>query len=112
MVFDIILGAVLLAFGIVAVYFSVEDSGNESKFLMVLLIGIAAIVGGGWILVTKITIPVLLTKIAGLILAAIGIFMVIEFPDISEYQRPSMSTTGIFLGLIFLILGVYLLIFA
>ena len=112
MVLDIIIGSVLVAFGIAAVYFTIEGDASDSRFLILLLVGIAAIIGGGWILVTRITIPVLLTKIAGLVLAAIGVFLVIEFPDIGDYQKSSMSVTGIFLGLIFMILGVYLLIFA
>jgi hypothetical protein len=112
MVFDVLIGAILLAFGIVAVYFSIESGEKESQFLIILLLGLAALIGGGWILVTKITIPVLLTKVAGLILAALGIFLAFEFPDITEYQRAEMSKTGILVGLILVIIGVYLLIFA
>ncbi len=112
MVFDIIAGAVLLAFGIVSVYFMIEGGEKDSKFLIIFFLGIAAIIGGGWILITRITIPVLLTKIAGFIMAVIGIFLAVQFPDIQEYQPSSMGKTGIFLGAILLILGVYLLIFA
>ncbi|MBI3190362.1 hypothetical protein HYZ41_01515 [archaeon] len=112
MVLDIIGGAVLLAFGILSVYYTIDGDLKDEKFLIILLIGIAAIVGGGWILITRITLATLLTKIAGLILIVIGIFMAFEFPDVSDYQDADMSKTGIFIGLIFLIVGIYLLIFA
>ena len=112
MVLDIIGGAVLMAFGIAAVYFTVDGDLSDSKFLMVLLIGVAAIIGGGWILITRITIPVLLTKIAGIILTALGFFLTVDFPDITQYQKEGFGIAGILLGLFFLILGVYLLIFA
>lgn len=111
MVLDVILGSVLLAFGIVAIYFSTENSDGDSNYLVVLLISLAAIIAGGWILITRITIPVLLTKLAGLVLAAIGAFLVFQFPDITDYQKKGMGITGILLGFVFLILGVYLLIF-
>ncbi len=112
MVLEIIGGAVLLAFGIAAVYFTIDGDLSDAHFLVILLLGFAAIVGGGWILITRITIPVILTKVAGLILAAIGVFLTVDFPDIKDYQREGMGIAGLFIGLIFLILGVYLLIFA
>jgi len=112
MVLDIIAGAVLLAFGIVSVYFTIESGEKESRFLIIFLLGIAAIIGGGWILITRITIPVLLTKAAGLILAVIGFFLVFQFPDITDYQPKGFGKAGVLLGAILLILGIYLLFFA
>ncbi len=112
MVFDIIGGAALLAFGIIAIYYTIEGDLKDAHFLVMFLLGIAAVIGGGWILVTRITLPIILTKIAGLILTLIGIFMTVNFPDVQDYQRHGMGLTAIFIGLIFLIVGIYLLIFA
>ncbi|MCX6815791.1 MAG: hypothetical protein NT120_02985 [Candidatus Aenigmarchaeota archaeon] len=112
MVFDILLGAVLLAFGLLVIFFSTESKEEGSTFLLIVLVGIAAIVGGGWILITKISFATLLTKLAGLILAALGIFLAVEFPDIDQYQREGMSKTGILIGVFLIIFGFYLLIFA
>ena len=112
MVLDIIGAAVLMAFGILAVYFSIDSDIRDSKFLLILLIGIAALIAGGWILVTKLTIAVLLTKIAGIILLVLGLFLLVEFPDIMQYQVGGFSKTGVFFGIVFFIVGVWLLIFA
>ena len=111
MVFDIIGAAVLMSFGILAVYFSVESDIRDAKFLLMLLIGIGAFVAGGWILVTKITLAVLLTKVAGIILLLLGIFLIVEFPDITQYQVEGFSKTGVFFGIVFFIIGIWLLIF-
>lgn len=112
MVLDIIGAAVLVAFGILAIYFSVDSGAKDSKFLLILLVGLACVVGGAWILIAKLTLAVLLTKIAGFILLLLGLFLLVEFPDITQYQVEGFSRTGIFFGLIFFIVGIWLLIFA
>ncbi len=112
MVLDIIAAAVLMAFGILAIYFSIDSDIHDSRFLLILLLGLAAFIGGGWILVAKITVAVLLTKIAGVILLLLGLFLVVEFPDITQYQVQGFSKTGVFFGIVFFIVGIWLLIFA
>ena len=47
MVLDIIGAAVLIAFGFIAVFFSVNEAGDE-KFLLILLIGILAVFADGY----------------------------------------------------------------
>src|SRR3989338_2691139 len=112
MVLEIVLAAVLIAFGIASIYFTIESKANDRKMIIVLLIGAAAIIGGAWIILTNVTLFVLLTKLAGLILAGIGVFLIFGFPDImGEYQRESMSKAGVFFGIIFLIVGAYFLFF-
>ena len=112
MVFDILGGSLLLAVGILAIYFSVESKVQDTEFLVMFLLGFVAAIAGGWILITRLTIAVILTKLAGLILIIIGVFLTFEFPDIDQYQRTGMSKTGILLGLFLLILGIYLFVFA
>lgn len=112
MVLDIIAAAVLLAFGILTIWFSFESSLNDKNLVLVLLVGIAAIIAGGWIIITKLTLALILTKLAGLVLAGVGLFLVIGFPDVNlDYQRVGMSKAGVFIGLILLIIGAYLLFF-
>ncbi|MEM7819755.1 MAG: hypothetical protein QXD48_02920 [Candidatus Aenigmatarchaeota archaeon] len=106
---DVVLGAVLLAFGLLVIYFSTEESKKEEQFLISLLIGIACVLAGGWIIITKITLALLLKRIAGLVFAGIGLFLIIGFPDAAEYQRIGMSKAGVFIGLIFFIIGLYLM---
>ena len=112
MVFDIIVAAVLLAFGILVIWFSFESDLNDKNLILVLLVAVAAIIAGGWIIITKLTLALVLTKLAGLVLAGIGLFLIIGFPDVNpDYQRVGMSKAGIFIGLILLIIGAYLLFF-
>ena len=112
MVLEIIFAAVLIAFGIVSIYFTIESDANDKKMAIILLIGAAAIIGGAWIILTHLTLAVVLTKLAGLILAGMGIFLIFGFPDImGEYQREGMSKAGAFFGIILLVIGAYLLFF-
>ncbi len=111
MVLEIILAAVLIAFGILSIYLSVEKDVNDKNLIIIILVGIAAIIGGGWIIFTRISLFVLLAKLAGLILAGVGLFLILGFPETSDYQRPGMSSLGVFIGLILLIIGAYLLFF-
>ena len=112
MVLDVIGAAVLMSFGILAIYFAIDGDAKDSKFLLILLLGLAAFVAGGWILITKITVIVLLTKISGFILLLLGLFLIVEFPDVTQYQIEGFSRAGVFFGIIFFIIGIWLLIFA
>ncbi|KHO48078.1 MAG: hypothetical protein QT00_C0001G0090 [archaeon GW2011_AR5] len=112
MVLEIILAAVLIAFGIIAILFSINEDVNDKQLIVVLLVGVAAIIGGGWIILTHVTLWILLAKLAGLILAGIGLFLIIGFPDVEpDYQLRGMSNAGVFIGIVLLIIGAYLLLF-
>lgn len=112
MVLEIILAAVLVAFGVISILFSLNEDVGDKQLIAVLLIGIAAIVGGAWIILTHITLWILLAKLAGLILAGLGMFLIIGFPDVEpDYQLRGMSNFGVFIGVILLIVGAYLLFF-
>jgi hypothetical protein len=108
---DIIGAAVLLAFGMLVVYFSLEEGISDEKLMLILIAGVICIVAGLWILITKITLAVILKKLGGLILTGVGLFLIVGFPDISEYQSSGMSTTGIFIGLILFFIGIWFLFF-
>lgn len=111
MVLEIVGAAVMIAFGLLAVYLSIEGGKGDSKLIIIMLIGIALIVGGGWIIATRISLALLLAKIAGLILLAIGFFLIWGFPDSPDYQHRGMANTGVFLGIVLFIIGIYLLVF-
>ena len=112
MVLEIVLAAVLIAFGVISILFSINDDVGDKKLVGIMLIGIAAIVGGGWIILTHVTLWILLAKLAGLILAGLGLFLIIGFPDVEpDYQLRGMSNAGVFIGVILLIVGAYLLFF-
>ena len=109
---DVIVSAVLIAFGVLTILFMSEVKLNDTKATALLIASVVAIVLGGWIFVTSIGVFVILQKIAGLILLAVGVFMVLGFPGVvEEYQTAGMAKTGIFIGIVLLIIGAYLLFF-
>lgn len=110
MVMEIILAAVLLAFGILTIYFAIESEAKDPKLMLILVLGVICIVAGSWILIKNLTLGWIFGKLAGLGLIGFGLFMVIGFPDIRTYQRAGMGKAGVFLGLIALIIGIYLLL--
>ncbi len=111
MVLDIIGAAVMIAFGLLAIYFSAEEGLSDAKMLIVLFIGTILIIAGGWIIVSRITLAELLAKIAGIVFVFIGFFLIWGFPDIEQYQPGGMGKAGVFLGAIFFVVGLYLLLF-
>ena len=111
MVLEILFAAVLIAFGVMAIYFSVGEGINDTRLIVILLIGVLCILAGSWIIINTITLAVLIRKLAGLALAGFGLFMIVGFPDIEEYQPFSMGRVGILIGIIALIVGAYFLFF-
>ncbi len=111
MVLELIAASVLLAFGIVAIYFSFEEAKNDKTMSVVLIVGVLAIIAGGWLFISQLSIAVVLRKIAGLVLAVIGGFLVFGYPGSSDYQKSGFAVTGIFIGMVVLIFGLFLLFF-
>ena len=111
MVWEIILAAILMAFGILSIYLSIEEGISDPKLMLILFIGIACVVAGLWIIIEKLTITLILRKLLGLGLTGFGIFLILGFPDVKDYQRFEMARSAIFIGLIVFILGIYFLLF-
>jgi heme A synthase len=110
MVFELILGAVLIAFGVMSIYFSIEQKLNDKNLVFILILGLVSVIIGGWIFASKLTLDFVLRKIGGIILTLFGAFMVLGFPDINDYQKDGMSKAGILFGIIIGILGLWLLL--
>ena len=118
MVLEFVIGAILIAFGILSIYFVIEQRAPTSilpgildkHLVIVLLLGILSVFGGGWIYVSKLTVGFLLKKAFAALIAGIGFFLVVGFPDILDYQKRGMSKTGIFIGIVLAILGVWMLL--
>ncbi|MDI6720808.1 MAG: hypothetical protein QMD85_00355 [Candidatus Aenigmarchaeota archaeon] len=111
MVLDIAAGAALIAFGFFAVFMSADSDFSDPKMLIVLLAGVLAIIGGAWLIINTLTLGIVLRKIAGLLIGGIGLFLIFGFPDSSDYQSGEMAFTGIFIGMVMTIIGVYLILF-
>ena len=108
---EIIGAAVLMAFGLLAVYFSLDGAGSDKNLFATTIGGLLAIIAGGWILITKLTLALILTKVAGLVLLGVGLFMIFGFPDSTDYQTEPMTMTGMLVGLVLAIIGGWLLFF-
>ncbi|MFH0832916.1 MAG: hypothetical protein V1900_04305 [Candidatus Aenigmatarchaeota archaeon] len=108
---EILLAAILIAFGILTIFFSVEAGVSDPKLMLILFLGVVSILAGSWIVVQKLTIWLILQKLAGLALTGIGLLLVIGFPESRDYQSKETGITGVLIGLIILIFGLYLLMF-
>ena len=108
---DIIVSAILITFGLLSIYFSIENGISDPRLMLILVVGIVAVLAGSWILISTISIGVILQKIGALFMVGLGLFLVIGFPGVSEYQSPKIGKAGAFIGLIILIIGAYFLLF-
>ena len=111
MVFEIILGAILIAFGIMTIYFSVEEGVSDPKLMGILILGVLSTGAGIFVVVKTLTLIILLKKLVGLFLGAAGLFFILGFPDIVDYQRPGMGKAGVFIGIVLIVIGAWLLFF-
>ena len=83
---DIIVSAILITFGLLSIYFSIENGISDPRLMLILVVGIVAVLAGSWILISTISIGVILQKIGALFMVGLGVFLVIGFPGVSEYQ--------------------------
>ena len=84
---------------------------SDVKLMLIIVLGAVCIGVGGWNLILKVTLGLIIKKIAGLVLAGIGLFLITGFPTTSDYQPHDMSRAGVLIGLILFILGVWWLLF-
>ncbi len=109
---DVIVAAIMMAVGIITIFFMSELKLSDTKAIAALVISVILVVAGAWLFVMSIGIFVILQKIAGLILLGFGVFMILGFPGaVNEYQTMGMAKTGIFIGIVLIIVGAYLLFF-
>ena len=111
-IIDVIVAAILVAFGVLTIFFMSETKMNDTKATAMLIISVVLILIGGWLFISSVGIFFIIQKIIGLILLGVGIFMIVGFPGtMGEYQPKGMAKTGIFIGIILIIIGAYLLFF-
>lgn len=108
---EIIIAAILITFGLLSLYFSIENGIGDPKLMLILVVGIVAVLAGSWIIISTVTLGILLQKLGALLMIALGLFLVIGFPGVSEYQSPKVGKAGAFIGLIILVIGAYFLLF-
>ncbi|MEM7826956.1 MAG: hypothetical protein QXQ40_01890 [Candidatus Aenigmatarchaeota archaeon] len=103
-------GSVLIALGIFVLYLLVESGKKDREAFILIVLSLAFIVSGGWLLLSPIAFGVLIKKLFGFLLLCVGGFLAIYFPG-TGYKPEGFLNLGILLGLIFLIFGIYLVLF-
>ncbi len=105
--------ALLIGLGLFIIYILViknDKKFNDLNFPKNVIIGLILFGVGSYILVSSIPSAVLTKKLIGLVLTLLGFFLVVWFPYTSEYNR-GFEVTGIFFGVVILIVGLIMLIF-
>ncbi len=84
---------------------------SSSAMTLSLIISILLISSGIYLIFISLPWYVILRKFVGLIIFIFGYFMVFIYPGESDYQPPGYTMLGVIGGILFLIIGIYLLIF-
>ena len=88
------------------------DRSIDNKTLaIVIALGIIFIFVGVRVLFMNVSSGLILKRITGLILGAIGVFFITGFPDVvADYQSPGMTWLMTFIGIIFIVSSAYLIL--
>ncbi len=105
-----IVAAILIAFGIFLLYF-LDRELEENKMYMVLFLGLALVALGIFTIFYAIPVELIKMKVLGLAMSVAGFWLAFKFPGATEVQGEGFGLTGIILGLIILVIGLYLFIF-
>ncbi len=117
-----IIAAFLIAFALLALFRAIDRKIGNLQLLIIILTAVACLIAayGLFKINTGKLIGGIFGRGLGLVLAAFGLFMVVKYPDILKIQDYELdkegggrgfTTTGIFIGLMCLVLGIYWLLF-
>lgn len=108
---SLLLSAILIGVGLFLAFLIEKLKGSDTKMYIALIVSIALIVAGGWLLYTSVSAELLKRRIWGIVITLFGVYMIFGFPSTTDYQTESFGYTGVLIGLISLIGGIYLLLF-
>ena len=111
MAWDLFFSAVLIGAGLFLLLMIEKLKKDDLHMYAALIIGIILVVFGGWLLTKTVSAAVIKRKFWGALITLFGSWMVFGFPGTSEYQTNEFGYTGILIGLVALIGGIYLLVF-
>lgn len=111
MAWELFISAVLIGIGLFLLFLVEKLRKGDLYMYAALIIGILLVAGGGWLLSRTVPAEILKRKFWGFLATLFGGFMIFGFPSTSEYQTPQLGYTGVLIGLVALIGGIYLLIF-
>lgn len=105
--------ALMIGFGLFLIYIIViknHETFDDFRVPKNVIFALILIGVGGYLLFSSISSAVLMKKLIGLVLTLLGFFLVFKFPFTNEYNR-GFEATGIFFGVVILIVGLIMLIF-
>ncbi len=108
---SLLLSAILIGIGLFIAFMIEKLKGDDIKMYLALIISVILIVAGGWLLFTTVPAELLKRRFWGIAITLFGGYMIFGFPSTEEYQTASFGYTGVLIGLVALIGGVYLLLF-
>ena len=106
-----LVASIMIAFGLFILYKLFEVKKFDKETFAFIIVSLLLIVGGGWLLLSSITLQVILRKIGGILCILVGGFLVFKFPGHADYGIEGFMNVSVLIGLIFLILGVWLVLF-
>jgi len=106
-----LLGIILFAIGIYILYLIQKKGGIEGQKSNLYLFGaLAALFIGSYFLFSDFSFELLKRRVIGLLLFMFGFWLSFLFPG-DEYQPEGMGNLGLFVGLIILIGGIWMMFF-
>lgn len=107
----LLLSAILIGVGLFLAFLIEKLKKNDTYMYLALIASIALIVAGSWLLYSTVSAGLIKRRLWGIAITLFGAYMVFGFPGTAEYQTPEFGYTGILIGLVSLIGGIYLLLF-
>jgi len=108
---SLLLSAILIGVGLFLAFMIEKLKASDTKMYLALAASIILIVAGGWMLYTSVSADLLKRRLWGIIITLFGAYMIFGFPASTDYQPAGFGYTGVLIGLISLIGGIYLLLF-
>ncbi|MBU4246426.1 MAG: hypothetical protein ABIF85_06885 [Nanoarchaeota archaeon] len=108
---SLLLSAILIGVGLFLAFMIEKLKANDTKMYIALTASIILIVAGGWMLYTTVSAELIKRRLWGIIITLFGAYMVFGFPSSTDYQPEGFGYTGVLIGLVSLIGGIYLLLF-
>lgn len=108
---SLFLSAVLIGLGLFLAFLIEKTKGDDKKMYIILLLSVALIASGGWLLYKTVPSDILKRRFWGILITLFGGYMVFGFPSTAEYQTEAFGYTGILIGLVALIGGICLVLF-
>ncbi len=108
---SLLLSAILIGVGLFLAFLIEKLKGNDTRMYIALLASIVLIIAGGWLLYSTVSAEILQRRFWGIIITLFGAYMVFGFPSTTEYQTEGFGYTGVLIGIVSLIGGIYLLLF-